>query len=82
LHQFKWGVLKQLPKSSDLAPSDLFTHTKKWFGAQHLTNDQDLKNAVTGWLKCQASKFYAEGVSKLHKRYEKCFNLHGNHVKK
>ncbi|GBO18367.1 hypothetical protein AVEN_87551-1 [Araneus ventricosus] len=35
---------------------------KKWLGGQHFTDDEELKNAVTHWLKSQAAAFFAEGI--------------------
>lgn len=84
LSQFKWDVFIHPPYSPDLAPSDyhLFPHMKKWLGSQHFDDDEDLQNAVTGWLRSQAAEFYAEGICKLVKRYDKCLNLHGDYVEK
>lgn len=84
LGQFQWDVFKHPPYSPDLAPSDyhLFMHMKKWLGSQRFDDDEELKDAVTGWLKAQAADFYAEGISKLVKRYDKCLNVFGNYVEK
>ncbi|GBO05005.1 hypothetical protein AVEN_23281-1 [Araneus ventricosus] len=68
----------------DLAPSDfhLFTAMKKWLGGQHFADDEELKNAVTHWLKSQAAALYAEGIGKWVKRYDKCLNNGGDYVEK
>ena len=55
---------------------------KKWLGSQRFDDDEELKNAVTGWLKALAGDFFAEGISKLVYRYDKCLNVHGNYVEK
>lgn len=84
LESFKWDVFNHPPYSPDLAPSDyhLFMHMKKWLGSQRFDDDEELKDAVTGWLKAQAGDFYAEGISKLVKRYDKCLNRYGDYVEK
>ncbi|GBO18456.1 Histone-lysine N-methyltransferase SETMAR [Araneus ventricosus] len=84
LRKFKWDVFQHPPYSPDLAPSDfyLFTAMKKWLGGQHFTDYEELKNAVTHWLKSQAASIYAEGILKLVKRYDKCLNNGGDYVEK
>ncbi|GBL90856.1 Mariner Mos1 transposase [Araneus ventricosus] len=84
LRKFKWDVFQHPPYSPDLAPSDfhLFTAMKKWLGREHFADDEELKNAVTHWLKSQAAAFYAEGIGKLVKRYDKCLNNGGDYVEK
>ncbi|GBM26680.1 Mariner Mos1 transposase [Araneus ventricosus] len=84
LRKFKWDVFQHPPYSPDMAPSDfnLFTAMKKWLGGQHFADDEELKNAVTHWLKSQAAAFYAEGIGKLVKRYDKCLNNGGDYVEK
>ncbi|GBM34902.1 hypothetical protein AVEN_41451-1 [Araneus ventricosus] len=59
-----WKAHQTFP---DLAPSDshLFTAMKKWLGGQHSADDEELKNAVTHWLKSQAAALYAEGIAAL-----------------
>ena len=84
LESFNWDVFNHPPYSPDLAPSDyhLFMHMKKWLGSQRFDDDEELKDAVTGWLQAQAGDFYAEGISKLVKRYDKCLNRYGDYVEK
>ncbi|GBM70471.1 Histone-lysine N-methyltransferase SETMAR [Araneus ventricosus] len=59
LCKFKWDVFQHPPYSPDLAPSDfhLFTAMKKWLWGQHFTDDEELINAETHWLKSQAAAF-------------------------
>ncbi|GBM90647.1 Histone-lysine N-methyltransferase SETMAR [Araneus ventricosus] len=84
LRKFKWDVFQHSPYNPDMAPSDfhLFTAMKRWLGGQHFADDEELKNAVTHWLKSQTAAFYAEGVGKLVKRYDKCLNNGGDYVEK
>ncbi len=46
------------PYIPDLTPSDLGWLVSQWF-----TNNEDLQNALTGWLHSQAADFYAEHIS-------------------
>lgn len=84
LTKFKWDVFDHPPYSPDLAPSDfhLFPYMKRWLASRRFANDGELQNAVTGWLRSQAADFYAEGISKTVKRYDKCLNLFGDYVEK
>ncbi|GBM79213.1 Histone-lysine N-methyltransferase SETMAR [Araneus ventricosus] len=68
----------------NILPSDfhVFTEMKKWLGEQHFADDEELKNAVTHWLKSQAAALYAEGIGKLVKRYDKCLKNGGDYVEK
>ena len=71
--------------SPDLAPSGfhLVVNVKKWLGSQRFGNDDEqLHDAVTGWLRSQAVEFYEEGISIVIKRYNKCLNLNGDCVEK
>ena len=53
LQNFKWEILEHPPYSPDLAPSDyhLFQHLKNWLGSKSFHDDEELKDAVGGWLK-------------------------------
>lgn len=84
LERFNWDIFSHPPYSPDLAPSDfhLFPCMKRWLASQRFENDDELKNAVTGWLNSQAAEFYAEGISKTVRRYDKCLNRFGNYVEK
>lgn len=84
LAKFKWDVFDHPPYSPDLAPSDfhLFPNMKRWLASQRFANDEELQNAVNGWLHSQAADFYAEGISKTVPRYDKCLNLFGDYVEK
>lgn len=84
LENFSWDVLDHPPYSPDLAPSDLhlFPNMKKWLGSQRFTDDEELKDSVSGWLRAQAAEFYSTGIEKLVTRYDKCLNVNGNYVEK
>uniref|UniRef100_A0A1B6ITX5 Tc1-like transposase DDE domain-containing protein n=1 Tax=Homalodisca liturata TaxID=320908 RepID=A0A1B6ITX5_9HEMI len=84
LNSFGWNIFEHPPYSPDLAPSDfhLFPNMKKWLGSQRFTDDEELKNSVSGWLRAQAADFYAAGIEKLVTRYDKCLNNFGNYVEK
>ncbi|XP_025424209.1 histone-lysine N-methyltransferase SETMAR-like [Sipha flava] len=70
--------------SPDHAPSDyfLFLHFKKWLGGQRFENDKELQNAVENRFNSQAASFYADGLRKLVKRYEKCLEVNGDYMEK
>lgn len=84
LGQFHWDVFSHPPYSPDLAPSDfhLFPHMKQWLGGKRFQTDEDLKKTVATYFQSLAGKFYAEGIGKLVKRYDKCLNRFGDYVEK
>ena len=71
------GVFDHPPYSPDLAPSDFywFMNTNKWLGSQGFDYNEELHDAVTGWLQSNAAEFYGVRISKLVKCYDKCLKL-------
>lgn len=49
-------------------------HMKRWFESQHFEDNEELQNNDI-WLKLKATDFYAEGISRLVKRYGKRLNV-------
>ena len=70
--------------SPDLAPIDfhLFLHLKSFLGSQHFSDEDEIKEHVTPWLKTQAATFYEEGMQKLVPRYDKCLQNFRSYVGK
>jgi len=60
LQCFKWTIFKHLPYRQDLALSDLhlFPALKDHLSGHKLASDDDMKTAVTRWLKSQGTEFY------------------------
>ena len=50
--QFHWDIFEQPPYSPDLAPLDffLFPKMKEHLASKRFANDEDLKNAVGGYM--------------------------------
>lgn len=84
LQKFKWDIFPHPPYSPDLAPSDfyLFPKLKSHLGGQKFETDEEVQNAVNGWLQNQDEEFYAAGIQKLAQRYQKCIDKGGSHVEK
>jgi len=63
----KFEVLSHPPYSSDLAPSDFhfFPHLKRDLKGTHFTSDDEVKQAVTSWIKQRTSEFFIDGMPKL-----------------
>ena len=53
LEKLKFEVLSHPPHSPDLAPSDFyfFPHLKRDLKGTHFTSDDEVKQAVTSWIK-------------------------------
>jgi len=79
----KFEVLSHLPYSRDLAPSDFhfFPHLSDLKGT-HFTSDDEVKQAVTSWIKQRTPQFFIDGMRKLVLRWEKCIERQGDYVKK
>jgi hypothetical protein len=79
----KFEVLKHLPCSQDLVPSDfhLFGHMKEHLQGQKFADDEVME-AVQSWLKATPKSFFLEGIRKLVDRWTKCVAKQGHYVEK
>jgi len=84
LELLKSEVLSHLPYSPDLAPSDFhfFRHLKRDLKGTHFTSDDEVKQAVTSWIKQRTPEFFIDGMCKLVLRWEKCIERQGDYVEK
>jgi transposase len=74
LETLKFEVLSHLPYSPDLVPSDFhfFPHLKRDLKGTHFTSDDEVKQAVTSWIKQRTPEFLIDGMHKLVLCWEKC----------
>ena len=84
LETLKFEVLSHPPFSPDLAPSDFhfFPLLKRGLKGTHLTSDDEVKQAVTSWIKPRTPEFFVDGMRKLVLRWEKCIERQGDYVEK
>ncbi len=84
IEDLPWEVFMHLANSPDLAPSDhhLFLALKKFLGEKRFTKDEELKTTICQWIKDVGMQFYADGINKLVRRYEKCAQVGGDYVEK
>uniref|UniRef100_A0A1B6CWX6 Mariner Mos1 transposase n=1 Tax=Clastoptera arizonana TaxID=38151 RepID=A0A1B6CWX6_9HEMI len=86
LNSFGWDIFEHSPQQSRFGGQRFSPFS--WYeemagmGSRRFTDDEELKNSVSGWLRAQAADFYAEGIEKLVTRYDKCLNNCGNYVEK
>jgi histone-lysine N-methyltransferase SETMAR len=68
LEMLKFEVLSHPPYSPDLAPSDFhfFPHLKRDLKGTHFTSDDEVKQAVTLWIKQRTPEFFTDGMHKLN----------------
>jgi transposase len=80
----KFEVLSHSPYSPDLAPSDFhfFPQLKRDLKGTHFTSDDEVKQAVTSWIKQRTPEFFIDGMHKLVLRWEKCIERQGDYVEK
>jgi len=80
----KSEVLSHPPYSPDLAPSDyhFFPHLKRDLKRTHFTSDDEVKQAVTSWIKQRTPEIFINGMRKLVLRCEKCIERQGDYVEK
>jgi len=74
LETLKFEVLSNPPYSPDLAPSDFhfFPHLKRDLNGTHFTSEDEVKQAVTSWIKQRTPEFFIVSMRKLVLRWEKC----------
>jgi hypothetical protein len=67
-----------------LAPSDLhfFPHLKRDLKGTHFTSDDEVKQAVTSWIKQRTPELFIDGMRKLVLRWEKCIERQGDYAEK
>ena len=75
LETLKSEVLSHPPYSPDLGPSDFhfFPHLKRNLKGTHFTWDDEVKQAVTSWIKQRTPEFVIDGMRKLVLRWEKMY---------
>ena len=76
--------LNHPPYSPDLAPSDyhLFPNLKKDLRKKSYSSDAEVEKVTLAWLENKPESFYAEGISRLQHRWEKCVRVKGEYVEK
>ena len=69
-----WKLLTHPPYSPDLAPSDfhLFGPLKESMKGIHFQTDEEVKAAVSNWLRSQSTEFYAKGKQSNIKMEQVC----------
>ena len=79
-----WKLLTHPPYSPDLAPSDfhLFGPLKESMKGIHFQTDEEVKAAVSNWLRTQSTEFYAKGIDNLISRWNKCVEKEGDYIEK
>ena len=79
-----WKLLTHPPYSPDLAPSDfhLFGPLKESMKGIHFQTDEEVKAAVSNWLRIQSTEFYAKGIDNLISRWNKCVAKEEDYVEK
>ncbi|GFW53548.1 mariner Mos1 transposase [Trichonephila clavipes] len=79
-----WECLQHPPYNPDLAPNDfhLYPSLKKNLTGRRFGSNAEVKQAVKRFFRMQSPEFFLEGLLKLIKRYDKCFNVLGTYVEK
>jgi len=84
MHDCGFQIVQHPPYSPDLAPSDyyLFPNLKKHLAGTKFDSDNDVIEAVEGYLDMQEEGFYSEGIRRLQHRWTKCVELQGGYIEK
>jgi transposase len=84
LETLKFDILSHQPYSPDLAPSNFhfFPHLKRDLKGTHFTSHDEVKQAVTSWIKQRTPEFFIHGIRKLVLRWEKCIEQQDDYVEK
>ena len=84
LETLKFEGLSHPPYSPDLALSDFhfFPHLKRDLKGTHFTKDDEVKQAMTSWIKQRTPEFFIDGMCKLVLGWEKCIERQCDYVEK
>ena len=76
LETLKFEVLSHPPYSRDLAPSDFhfFPHLERDPKGTHFTSDDEVRQAVTSWIKQRTPEFFINTMRKLVLGWENILN--------
>jgi histone-lysine N-methyltransferase SETMAR len=82
LPRFGWGVLDNPPYSPELSPCNyhVFGPLKKTLKGRRFNSDEAVREAVEQWFIQQPVFFFAEGITKLVQRWDKCLNSGGQYL--
>ena len=82
IRSYGWTTLPHPPYSPDLAPSDyhLFGPLKAELRGIYHQDDDDLKRAVTTWLRNQPEEFYRRGILDLRQRWTTAITRQGEFI--
>jgi transposase len=80
LEMLKFEVFSHPPYSHDLVPSDFhfFPYLKRELKGTHFTSDDEVKQAVTSWIKQRTPEFLTDSTRKLVLCWEKCIERQGD----
>ena len=73
--------LNHLPYRQDLALSDyvyfIFRNLKKFLRGRRFSDDNAVKEAVTGYIDTKDVSFFSEGIQSLESKWTKCVTMKG-----
>ena len=70
------------PESLAHSNFHLFGPLKESMKGIHFQTDEEVKAAVSNWLRTQSTEFYAKGIDNLISRWNKCVAKEGDYVEK
>ncbi|UYV62625.1 hypothetical protein LAZ67_2001351 [Cordylochernes scorpioides] len=84
IEEFGWELVSHPPYSPDVATSDvhLFPELKKNLGGTQFQDDDELEEAVLGFLRGQAAEFFDCGLHEWVSRMQKCVKRNGEYIEK
>ena len=79
-----WVFHYEPESKRDFPRSDfhLFGPLKESMKGIHFQTDEEVKAAVSNWLRTQSTEFYAKGIDNLISRWNKCVAKEGDYVEK
>ena len=81
LNQLSYKVLRHLPYSPDLSPTNyhFFKHLNNSLQGICFHSQQEAENAFQEFTESQSTEFYAIGISKLISHWQKCVDCNGSY---
>ena len=84
LAELRFEILPHPAYSPDLAPSDfhLFPNLKSFLAGKRFRSNEEVIDAVDGYLEDLEESHFQAGIEKQEKRWAKCIELRGDYVEK
>lgn len=84
IHDLKYELLRHLPYSPDVAPSDyfLFPFEKNYLARRHYNDRSSVSSTINQCLNSRCKDDFTAAIPKLSERWQKCISTQGRQFEK